>query len=435
MASPIRSHRSLYLLGFALLLSCWVSLAQITPTQRLSERTNTTSGTLTCVPCSLWFPTITVGQAQTQSAKLVNTGWTAVTVLRLYTACPGFSITNLPLPITLAPGQSVQFNVSFKPWANGHVDGSFSLTSTANGLISFQVHGTGISAGVLGASPLSLNFGNVQPGKSATLPETLTNSGGSSVTVSQVKPSGTGFRVSGLSLPLTLAPGQSFTFGAVFAPAGSGSVQGSISVVSNASDPSLLISVSGGGAASGQLNESPASLNFSSVTLGTTKSLPVTLSATGASVTISSATSNSTEYRLSGLTFPLTLAAGQSVSFNLNFTPQSSGTASGTISFVSNASNSPTSESLTGSGTTAPTHSVNLSWIASKSQVIGYNLYRGSVSGGPYTQINPVLDPSTAYTDSTVQGGNTYYYVSTALNSGGIESGFSNQVKVVVPAP
>jgi hypothetical protein len=43
--------------------------------------------------------------------------------------------------------------------------------------------------------------------------ETLTNSGGSSVTVSQANVSGSGFSVTGLSLPLTLTPGQSFTFG------------------------------------------------------------------------------------------------------------------------------------------------------------------------------------------------------------------------------
>jgi hypothetical protein len=335
--------------------------------------------------------------------------------------------------MTLAAGQSVQFNISFTPWAAGHVDGSFSLTNSASGLLIFQVHGNGMTAGLLGASPLSLSFGNVQPGKRVTLPETLTNSGSSSLTVSQVNASGAGFDVGGLSLPLTLTPGQSFTFGAVFAPTGAGSVKGSISVVSNASDPSLSISLSGGGTASAHLNESPASQNFNSVTIGTTKSLPVTLSATGSSVTISSATSNSTEFTLSGLTLPLTLAAGQSASFNLNFTPQSSGTASGNISFISNASNSPTAESLTGTGTTAQTYSVNLSWNASNSPVTGYNLYRGSTSGGPYIQINPALDPSTTYTDSTVLGGNTYYYVSTALDSSGVESGFSNQVKVVIP--
>jgi fibronectin type 3 domain-containing protein len=133
------------------------------------------------------------------------------------------------------------------------------------------------------------------------------------------------------------------------------------------------------------------------------------------------------------VTFPLTLAAGKSGSFSLNFKPQSSGTASGIISFVSNASHSPIAEAVTGSGISTTGHSVDLSWKASSSRVVGYNVYRGSVSGGPYIQINSTVDPSTTYTDTTVVGGNTYYYVSTSLNSSGIESGFSNQVKAVVP--
>jgi fibronectin type 3 domain-containing protein len=69
------------------------------------------------------------------------------------------------------------------------------------------------------------------------------------------------------------------------------------------------------------------------------------------------------------------------------------------------------------------------------SGAVGYNVYRGNTSGGPYTEINPTLDPSTTYTDSTVLGGQTYYYVSTAVDSAGVESGFSNQVKATIPTP
>jgi hypothetical protein len=337
----------------------------------------------------------------------------------------------------LRAGQSVQFRITFTPRQRSHVDGNFEvINNTAFGPLFVYVHGAGVTGGVpgvLAASPSSISFGAVQPGKSETLSETLTNSGSGSITVSQVSPTGAGFTVSGLSLPLTLAPGQSFTFGAVFAPKTGGSATGRISVVSTASNPSLTISLSGAAAASGQLTESPASLNFNNVAVGTSKSLPVTLTANRSSVTISSATTNNSEFTLSGVTFPFTLGAGQSASFNFNFKPQSSGTASGNISFVSNASNSPTAETVTGSGISTSSHSVNLSWDASSSTVIGYNVYRGSNSGGPYIQINSTVDPRTAYTDSTVVGGNTYYYVSTAVESSGIESGFSNQVKAVIP--
>jgi len=82
----------------------------------------------------------------------------------------------------------------------------------------------------------------------------------------------------------------------------------------------------------------------------------------------------------------------------------------------------------------AAAHSVSLSWDASTSQqVIGYNVYRGPNPGGPYTQINSSLDPNTSYTDGTVQSGQTYYYVTTAVNSDNTQSEYSNQTEAVIP--
>jgi len=68
----------------------------------------------------------------------------------------------------------------------------------------------------------------------------------------------------------------------------------------------------------------------------------------------------------------------------------------------------------------------------SSSQVEGYNVYRGGQRGGPYSKIY-ALDPNTSYTDNTVTDGNTYYYVTTAVNSSGQESAYSNQVTAVIP--
>jgi len=124
------------------------------------------------------------------------------------------------------------------------------------------------------------------------------------------------------------------------------------------------------------------------------------------------------------------------VQFTMTFTPQATGAVSGTVSFASNASNSPTIESLSGTGTPPPQHSVNLSWTASVSQnVTGYNVYRGTQTGGPYSKINPVLDASTLYTDTTVVDGTTYYYVTTSVNSSNEESAYSNQATAVIPPP
>jgi fibronectin type 3 domain-containing protein len=78
-------------------------------------------------------------------------------------------------------------------------------------------------------------------------------------------------------------------------------------------------------------------------------------------------------------------------------------------------------------------HSVALSWNASSSTVSGYNVYRSTVSGTGYTKINSSLDSALAYTDATVQNGTTYYYVTTALDSSGNESLYSNETQAIIP--
>src|ERR1019366_580709 len=76
---------------------------------------------------------------------------------------------------------------------------------------------------------------------------------------------------------------------------------------------------------------------------------------------------------------------------------------------------------------------VALSWTASIGQVAGYNAYRSTISGGPYTKLNSSLIATTSYTDQTVQSGYTYYYVTTAVDSQGMESVYSNEAVATVP--
>jgi hypothetical protein len=149
---------------------------------------------------------------------------------------------------------------------------------------------------------------------------------------------------------------------------------GTISVLSNASNPKLAIALSATGVPAGQLTSSAGAMNFGSVAVGTSKTLVATLTATGSDVTISSATSTSAEFQLSGLSLPRTIAAGQSASVFLIFTPATSGAASGSISLTSNAANTTVVETLVGSGTPAPPHIVTLRWSPSTSSVMGYNL-------------------------------------------------------------
>jgi fibronectin type 3 domain-containing protein len=76
-----------------------------------------------------------------------------------------------------------------------------------------------------------------------------------------------------------------------------------------------------------------------------------------------------------------------------------------------------------------------LTWTEGTSAVtvIGYNVYRGTVSGGPYTKLNSSLDGTRTFTDTTVQAGHTYYYVVTAVDSSNVESTYSHQVAASIP--
>jgi hypothetical protein len=394
------------------------------------------SSALAATPASVNFGNVLVGVNQPQTVTLTNGSSSSVTLTQAVASGSGFSASGLNLPLTLTAGQSTSFSVTFAPSASGSVTGSVAISSTAsNSLLNVPLSGIGVTPGVLAANPASVDFSAVQLGTSVTKSETLTNSGGSTVNISQANATGPGFSITGFPVPTSLSAGQSLTFSVVFAPQAGGSASGSVAISSSASNPSLAITLSGNGATPGQLAVNPTTLSFGSVTVGTSQSLSGTLTASGSSVTVNSGSSNSTEFVLSGVSFPLTIAAGQSASFTVAFSPQTSGTAAGTISFASNATNGPVVDSATGSGVAAPQHSVALSWNASTSTVVGYNVYRGAQSGGPYAALNSAPDATTNYTDNSVLAGATYYYVVTAVDATGTESAYSNQTQAVVPKP
>jgi hypothetical protein len=100
--------------------------------------------------------------------------------------------------------------------------------------------------------------------------------------------------------------------------------------------------------------------------------------------------------------------------------------------------NSPMRVPVTISVTAAPPptpSSASLSWNPSTSVVVGYNVYRGTQSGGPYTKLNSSPVSATTCTDSSVKAGQTYFYVVTAADSSNVESAYSNEVSASIPSP
>jgi hypothetical protein len=398
-------------------------------------------GVLGASPASVSFGNVTMGQNQTLSETVTNTGGTSVTISQVAVSGSGFSLSGITAPVTLTAGQSTSFSVTFTPAAASSASGSVTLTSNAtNPTLTIPLSGTGLAPGALGANPASLTFGSVTVGQNQTLSETVTNTGGTSVTISQVAVSGTGFSLSGISAPVTLTAGQSTSFSVTFTPAAAGSATGAVTLTSNASNPTLTISLTATGvAAVGQLSVSPFTLSIGSVVDGTSGSASGSLTASGASVTVSSVSSSNSVFSVGGLSLPVTIPAGQSTSFSVTFSPQSTGAASATLTFTSNAQPSTTTETVTGTGEAAPTYSVSLSWNAStSSNISGYNIYRAvyTTSCGSFAMINPTLNASTTYADSSVTDGTSYCYTTTAVNSSNQESAYSNIVSnVQIPAP
>jgi hypothetical protein len=285
-------------------------------------------------------------------------------------------------------------------------------------------------------SSSSINFGNDVIGSNSSQALIVTNTGTATLTITQVTETGAAFSVSGFSLPLNVNVGQHTIIAIGFQPTVTGAVSGNVSIVSNAPSSPTAVGLTGTGiAATLTLGVSPPSLSFGNVTTGTASaSQNVTITNTGnANVTISQISVSGAGYTATGGATPVTLSPTQTLTLVTQFSPTVAGSVAGSISIVSNATGSPAAVSLSGTGIAPVQHSVTLSWTASTSTVSGYNVYRGTTNGGPYTKINSSLIAALSYTDSTVQSGTTYYYVTTAVDSSGNESVFSNDVPASIP--
>jgi len=305
------------------------------------------------------------------------------------------------------------------------------VTSTAATLTVNQA-----AAPAIQVSANALSFGNDVVGTTTSQSLIITNNGTATLTINQINESGSEFTASGFTLPLNLNAGQQTTINVAFVPTSVGAATGSISIVSNAPTSPTSITLSGSGiAATYILGISPTSLTFGSVTTGTS-STPQTITITdsgNSNVTISQITLSGAGYTITGGSTPVTLTPTQNLILSVGFSPTVAGSANGSISIASNATGSPAAIALSGTGVASVQHSATLTWTGSTSTVSGYNVYRGTVTGGPYTKINSSLVTSLTYTDTTVQSGTTYYYVTTAVDSSGNESVFSNEVIAAIP--
>ncbi len=386
--------------------------------------------TLQFSPTRLRFGTVVLGQSETEIVVVTNSGSNSATISGISVSGAEFKVADPQLPLVLAAGDSIALEVTFQPSGTGFNLEELTLTDqSASRSWRLPLGGVGVTSELLVATPSTLSFGQVTVGQTAELPLVLKNDQPWIRTVRSYYAMSPGFTVTGPAVPYIVAPGKSVTLTVTFAPQTAGLNGSSVFIVG----PSVAIPVTGTGITqtAGTLTIAPSTLSFGSVDVGSSTMQTLTLGSTNNSVTVSSVTSSNSQFTIPGATFPMTIDAGKSANLEVVFSPTNSGTSSGNLTFISNASDPQDSEPLSGSGI-VPQYSVSLSWNASTSAVSGYNVYRGTVVG-TYSKINPNLDTNTAYTDNTVLSGTTYYYAATAVNSKGEESGYSQPLKVVIP--
>ena len=184
------------------------------------------------------------------------------------------------------------------------------------------------------------------------------------------------------------------------------------------------------------LSATPSSLAFGTQVLNTAMTQTVKITNTGSvAVSITQDKISGSGFTV-GVTTPINLNVGQSLNVPVVFNPGAAGTANGSLALVSNGTTL-LSVPLSGTGLAPLAHSVDVTWAASTSTPLqGYNVYRSTVSGGPYTKLSPTLSPTTLlFTDTTPLSGKQYFYVVTALNTSGAESSASFEVAVTIPVP
>src|SRR5579863_8039651 len=391
-------------------------------------------------PGAVSFGNQTVKTSASQSVTVSNTGTAALSISQASVSGTGYSMAGLAAPVTVAAGASTSFTVTFQPAAAGAASGSVTITSNSSNSpsLSIPLSGTGVAATapVISVSPSAVAFGNQTVKTSTSQTVMLSNTGTAALSISQASASGAGFSMTGLAAPVTVAAGASTSFTVTFQPAAAGAATGNVTITSNASNsPSLSIPLSGTGVASIlTLSASPSSVAFGSVTVATAATQNVQLTNTGnAEVDITTVSTSGTGFSVTGGSNTI-LNPNQSVTVTVSFTPQTAAQLSGNLAVSSNAAalNVP----LSGTGVAAPNHSVSLAWDASPStDVVSYNLYRSTSSTGTFTKVGSTTTTTLVFTDTMVQGGQTYFYEVTSVGSGGLESAVDGPIQVAVPSP
>jgi Tol biopolymer transport system component len=392
---------------------------------------------------------VNVGSSGQATFTVGNTGNAALSVTGITVGGTDASqFTVSPSSFSVASGAAAQtVTVTFAPTSSGAKSASLSIAHNASGSPSaVSLSGTG-AAPSISLSSSSVAVGNVNVGSSGQATFTVGNSGSASLSVTGITVGGTDasqFTVSPSSFSVASgAAAQTVTV--TFTPTSSGAKTASLSIAHNASGSPSTVSLTGTGAAAGiSLSSSTAVLG--SVNVGSSGTATFTVGNTGnATLSVTGITVGGTDvsqFTVSPSAFTVASgAAAQTVI--VTFTPTSRGAKTASLSIAHNASGSPSSVTLSGTGVdvTAPAtpatptitlgnNQAVLTWTAnSESDLSHYVVYRSTTSNftpAGADSIARVNKPTATYTSTGLSAG-TYYFKLAAVDSSGNKSSASAQ--------
>jgi hypothetical protein len=195
-------------------------------------------------------------------------------------------------------------------------------------------------------SPILLRFGGTALGSSSTLPVTLTNVGPTAVTITSI--AGIDDYKASHNCGSSVPPSGTCTINVTFTPTGSGSRPGALTIVSSdpASPQRVDLVASGLGIT---LQHGP--LDFGSQTVGTTSApKSVTITNVNKSSVMMGDISATDDFIISSNTCPATLAPQHGCTIQVEFSPDETGSISGTVYISDSDLSSPQKLLLSGTG-------------------------------------------------------------------------------------
>ena len=216
---------------------------------------------ITLSSSALNFGDVLVGTDSDLTLSISNEGDADLNVSNVSVAGSGFS-TDFGGAFTVAPGGSYDVTVTFSPNATGNYSGSVTVSSDDEDEASLNVSltGTGV-APEIAVAPTSLAFGEVALFGEAQLTFDVTNEGSANLNVSGMNVSGGDFAVD-FGGAFALSAGSSQTFTVTYSADTYGAVTGSIDILSDDADESVVTVSLSGTAIAPIITVDPASLDF-----------------------------------------------------------------------------------------------------------------------------------------------------------------------------